>query len=49
MAPPPLVQSCKCSIQIIPVYAMSDVTQILSQIEGGDGQVAEKLLPLVHD
>jgi RNA polymerase sigma factor (TIGR02999 family) len=29
--------------------AMSDVTQILGQIESGDGQAAEKLLPLVYD
>jgi RNA polymerase sigma factor (TIGR02999 family) len=28
---------------------MSDVTQILSEIEEGDGQAAEKLLPLVYD
>ena len=28
---------------------MSDVTRILGQIEGGDGQAAEKLLPLVYD
>jgi RNA polymerase sigma factor (TIGR02999 family) len=28
---------------------MNDVTQILSQIEDGDGQAAEKLLPLVYD
>jgi RNA polymerase sigma factor (TIGR02999 family) len=28
---------------------MSDVTQILSQIEGGDPKAAEKLLPLVYD
>lgn len=28
---------------------MSDVTQIVSQIEDGDGQAAEKLLPLVYD
>ena len=28
---------------------MSDVTQILSRIEDGDGQAAEKLLPLVYD
>ena len=28
---------------------MSDVTQILSQIEDGDGQAAEKLLPLVYE
>jgi RNA polymerase sigma factor (TIGR02999 family) len=28
---------------------MSDVTQILSQIEHGDPQAAEKLLPLVYD
>ncbi len=28
---------------------MSDVTQILAAIEGGDPQAAEKLLPLVYD
>ena len=28
---------------------MSDVTRILSQIENGDGQAAEELLPLVYD
>ena len=28
---------------------MSDVTQILSEIEGGDPAAAEKLLPLVYD
>lgn len=28
---------------------MADVTQILSQIEEGDGSAAEKLLPLVYD
>jgi RNA polymerase sigma factor (TIGR02999 family) len=28
---------------------MSEVTQILSAIEGGDPQAAEKLLPLVYD
>ncbi len=28
---------------------MSDVTQILSSIEGGDAQAAERLLPLVYD
>src|SRR4051794_31931391 len=28
---------------------MSDITQILSQIEQGDPQAAEKLLPLVYD
>ena len=28
---------------------MSDVTQILSQIEQGDPHAAEKLLPLVYD
>jgi hypothetical protein len=28
--------------------AMSDVTVILSQIESGDPQAAEKLLPLVY-
>ena len=29
--------------------AMSDVTRILSQIDAGDPQAAEKLLPLVYD
>src|SRR5215475_10163192 len=29
--------------------AMSDVTRILSQIEQGDPQAAEQLLPLVYD
>jgi len=28
---------------------MSDVTQILSQIKSGDGQAAEKILPLVYE
>jgi RNA polymerase sigma factor (TIGR02999 family) len=28
---------------------MSDVTQILSQIEAGDGHAAERLLPLVYE
>src|SRR6478752_7288593 len=28
---------------------MSDVTRILSQIEQGDSQASEKLLPLVYD
>ena len=28
---------------------MSDVTQILCAIEGGDAQAAERLLPLVYD
>jgi RNA polymerase sigma factor (TIGR02999 family) len=28
---------------------VSDVTQILGQIESGDGQAAEQLLPLVYD
>src|SRR6476660_3850551 len=31
------------------LVAMSDVTRILSQIEQGDPQAAEKLLPLVYD
>src|SRR5215471_442316 len=31
------------------LLAMSDVTRILSQIEQGDRQAAEKLLPLVYD
>jgi hypothetical protein len=29
--------------------SMIDVTQILGQVERGDGQAAEKLLPLVYD
>src|ERR1700751_1876149 len=33
----------------MPATAMSDVTRILSQIEQGDPQAAEKLLPLVYD
>ena len=28
---------------------MGDVTQILSAIEGGDAQAADKLLPLIYD
>ena len=28
---------------------MSDITQILSRIEDGDGQAAEQLLPLVYE
>ena len=31
------------------VFAMSDVTKILSQIEAGDSRAAERLLPLVYD
>ena len=31
------------------IKAMSDVTQILSQIESGDPSAAEHLLPLVYD
>src|SRR5690349_23035871 len=31
------------------LLAMTDVTRILSQIEHGDPQAAEKLLPLVYD
>lgn len=31
------------------IVRMSDVTQILGQIENGDGPAAEKLLPLVYD
>jgi hypothetical protein len=31
------------------IQAMSDVTQILSQIESGDPKAAEQLLPLVYD
>jgi len=33
----------------VEVEAMSDVTQILSQIESGDPSAAEQLLPLVYD
>src|SRR5215471_16455284 len=36
-----------CGVAIF--IAMSDVTRILSQIEAGDPQAAEKLLPLVYD
>ena len=28
---------------------MSDVTQILSAIEGGDARAAERLLPLIYE
>src|SRR5262249_47779451 len=31
------------------LFGMSDVTRILSQIDAGDPQAAEKLLPLVYD
>ena len=31
------------------LLAMSDVTRILSQIEAGDPQATEKLLPLVYE
>src|SRR4029077_17279149 len=31
------------------LFCMSDVTRILSQIEQGDPQASEKLLPLVYD
>jgi len=31
------------------VQTMSDVTQILNQIESGDPGAAEQLLPLVYD
>ena len=34
---------------VIIVGVMSDVTQILSQIESGDPSAAEQLLPLVYD
>jgi len=33
----------------VEILAMSDVTQILSQIESGDPSAAEHLLPLVYD
>src|SRR5215471_12073887 len=36
-----------CGVAIF--IAMSDVTRILSQIEAGDPQAAERLLPLVYD
>src|SRR5918995_7243624 len=31
------------------IWGVSDVTQILSQIESGDPSAAEQLLPLVYD
>ena len=34
---------------VIKIRSMSDVTQILSQIESGDPSAAEQLLPLVYD
>src|SRR5690349_4325708 len=37
-----------CSALVI-VVCMSDVTRILSRIEKGDPQAAEKLLPLVYE
>src|SRR5947199_10056350 len=36
-------------ISLAMLTGMSDVTRILSQIEEGDPQAAEKLLPLVYD
>jgi RNA polymerase sigma factor (TIGR02999 family) len=36
-------------ISLAMLTGMSDVTRILSQIEQGDPQAAEKLLPLVYD
>src|SRR6476659_7104907 len=36
-------------ISLAMLMAMSDVTRILSQIEQGDPQAAEKLLPLVYE
>ena len=34
---------------VAPARATGDVTRILSQIEHGDGQAAEQLLPLVYE
>lgn len=36
-------------IAVIKIRSMTDVTQILSQIESGDPSAAEQLLPLVYD
>ena len=36
-------------VRILKVTAMSDVTRILSQIESGDPDAADQLLPLVYD
>jgi RNA polymerase sigma factor (TIGR02999 family) len=41
-----LWRQCGCPAILV---AMSDVTRILSQIEQGDPQAAEKLLPLVYE
>ena len=38
-----------CRHELAILLATSDVTRILSQIEQGDPQAAEKLLPLVYD
>ena len=38
-----------CGLLAVYDPAMSDVTQILSQIESGDPNAAEQLLPLVYD
>jgi len=35
--------------RLVILLAMSDITRILSQIEQGDPQAADKLLPLVYD
>ncbi len=34
---------------MVTLIGMSDVTQILEQIEEGDGVAAERLLPLIYD
>ena len=36
-------------IWLVMLTGMTDVTRILSQIEQGDPQAAEQLLPLVYD
>lgn len=44
-----VVSRFACSDTALHNVAMSDVTQILSQIESGDPSAAERLLPLVYD
>lgn len=46
MTVPVLLPSLLHTTAVLP---MSDVTQILGQIEDGDGHAANKLLPLVYD
>jgi ECF sigma factor len=39
----------RTTFALVTIGAMSDVTRILSQIDSGDPQAAEQLLPLVYD